>query len=493
MREGSEFFPGEYSMDALASGAHVAAPAGPLPPFLREWTFGESQLSSCGTHDHLALIYDNQVEQLDIIAPFLRFGLERGEKSVFIVDDTSPETVVAAMEHYGVDVDAATATGALAIITKHDAYLKNGDFDPDWMIGFLAEAVEEAKKEGFHAVRASGEMTWALGPAGDANHRLTEYECMLNRFFPGYDMGGICQYNRRRFRPETLIHVIHTHPRLVFRGEVCENPYYIPPEVIQGRGGEQEPVQRLLESMAENTRLRRQLNTETEALRRSEKLAAAGRMAATIAHEINNPLEAIVNLWYLLRQEQLSPQGRVYAEAMGKELTRVSHIAKQTLEFYRCGATASQVNVGRLVEEAAESFLCRAKSQGATIEVRQRGPASIYGFAGELRQLLSNLIVNALEAGPSKIRICCSRARDWRKTSRRGIRIVIADDGAGISPVAAPHVFEPFFTTKEEKGTGLGLWVSKGIVLKHEGTISMRTSTRAGRGGTAFLIFLPAN
>ena len=282
------------NMDTLAN---VPLTVGAPPPFLRDWSFENAQLSSCAVHDHLALIYDNQAEQLDIVAPYLRLGLERGEKCVYIIDDSRPETVIAAMERHGVDVDAATATGALAIVTKYDAYLKNGAFDPDWMIAFLAQAVEDAKKEGFRAVRASGEMTWALGPVHGADNRLFEYECKRNLFLRGHDMGGICQYNRRRFRPETLMHVLHTHPRIVFRGEVCENPHYIPPEIIQGRSDEMlDPVCRLLESMAENTRLRRELSTETQALRRSEKLAAAGLMAATIAHEINNPLAAIVNL-----------------------------------------------------------------------------------------------------------------------------------------------------------------------------------------------------
>lgn len=481
-------------MGTIATKPVDAQPVRALPPFLRKWSHQNTQIASCATHDHLALIYDNQEEQLDIIVPYLRLGLERGEKSVFIVDDTSPATVMAAMERHGIDVDAATATGALAIITKHDAYLKNGDFDPEWMIGFLAEAVEDAKKEGFHAVRASGEMTWALGPAGNANGRLVEYECKLNTFFAGYDMGGICQYNRRRFRPETLMHVIHTHPRLVFRGEVCDNPYYIPSEIFQGRSdGMEDPVRRLLESMAESTRLRRRLSAKTEALRRSEKLAAAGQMAATMAHEINNPLEAIVNLWYLLNQEKHSPEGRGYLEAMGKELNRVSHIAKQTLEFYRVGATAGHVDIAQIADEAAQLFSGRADAQGTAIKVESRAFASIYGSSGELRQLFENIILNALEAGASKIRIRISHRQDRGQPARRGVRILIADNGAGIPSSVAAKAFEPFFTTKKEKGTGLGLWVSKGIVQKHEGSISLRSSIRPGRSGTAFSIFLPTD
>ncbi len=482
-------------MGLLASQPLTAPPVPPpLPPFLRKWSPQNTQLASCAVHDHLALIYDNQEEQLDIIVPFLRLGMERGEKSVFIVDDTNPSSVIAAMERHGVDVDGATANGALAIVTKHDAYLKNGDFDPDWMIGFLAEAVEEAKKEGFTAVRASGEMTWALGPAGHAHNRLTDYECRLNTFFPEYDMGGICQYNRRRFRPETLMHVIHTHPRLVFKGEVCENPYYIPADILQGSvAASEDPVRRLLESLAENTRLRRRLSAETEALRRSEKLAAAGRMAATIAHEINNPLEAVVNLWYLLGQENLSAEGRTYLETMGKELNRVSHIAKQTLEFYRNGTTAGPVDLAAVIDETTQLFSRRAQAQGAAIRVEHLGRGGFYGVAGEMRQLFVNLIVNALEAGAFNIRIRTSRGYDWRDPSRRGLRITVADDGTGIPPAVVAKVFEPFFTTKEQKGTGLGLWVSRGIVEKHEGAISMRSSTRSGHSGTAFSIFLPTD
>lgn len=481
-------------MATIAMKTRTEEPLRPLPPFLRKWPLEDSPVASCATHDHLALIYDRQEEQLDIVVPFLRLGLERGEKSVFIVDDTSAETVIAAMEHHGIDVDAATASGALAIITRHDAYLKNGDFDPDWMIGFLVEAVEAAKKEGFRAVRASGEMTWALGPAGNAHPHLIEYECKLNAFFEGYDMGGICQYNRRRFRPETLMHVIHTHPRLVFRGEVCDNPYYIPTEIFQTHSdGMEEPLRRLLESMAENTRLRRRLSAESEALRRSEKLAAAGQMAATIAHEINNPLEAIVNLCYLLNKEKLSIEGRGHLEAMGKELNRVSHIAKQTLAFYRAGAPSSQVDLARIAEEAAQLFSPRAKSQGATIEVQRRAAPSIYGSSGELRQLFANLIVNAVEAGAGTVRIRISRGREWGPRARRGVRILIADNGAGMPSSVAAKVFQPFFTTKEEKGTGLGLWVCKGIVHKHEGAISVRSSIRPGRSGTVFSIFLPTD
>jgi hypothetical protein len=307
--------------------------AQPLPPFLSKWAAPNPQSASCKNHDHFAIIYDRPDEQLDFIVPYLRLGLESGEKAVFIYDDNSPETVIEAMEQHGINVAAAASCGALSIITKRHAYMKNGDFDPDWMIDFLGNAVEEAKREGFSAVRASGEMTWALGPAGDAHSRLVEYECKLNKFFAGHDMSGICQYNRRRFRPQTLMHVIHTHSRVIFRGELCENPYFIPAEILEGEGEDfGGAVLRLLESMAENTRLRRELAAGTEALRRSERSAVAARMASLLAHEVNNPLESMLNLHFLLQHQDLPENARTYLDTLGEELERVCKLSQRTIK-----------------------------------------------------------------------------------------------------------------------------------------------------------------
>ena len=217
------------------------------------------------------------------------------------------------------------------------------------MIDFLAQAVEDAKREGFVSVRASGEMTWALGPADDAHERLVEYECKLNSFFSGYDMSGICQYNRNRFSAQTLMHVIHTHPRVVYRGDVCDNPYYIPAEILEGRGEDMgEAVLRLLESMAENSRLRRELAAESAALRRAEKQALAGRVASIVAHEINNPLEAMTNLYYLLQHEEVPANARKRLDAMGEELNRVCKITGRTLEVLRVGEPDVEAGIGQL-------------------------------------------------------------------------------------------------------------------------------------------------
>lgn len=476
-----------------ATGDHAVSQAGGSPALLgRNSEMEDSDSAQFVMHDHLALIYDNQEEQMNIVAPFLRVGMESGAKSVFIVDADDPEKVLAAMGRYGIDVHASRAAGSLSVLTRQEAYLKKGYFDPDWMIKFLAKTVEDAKRNGFQGVYSSGDMTWALVPLPDAANRLVDYECKVDAFFAGSDMVGLCQYNRHRLSPKALMHVIHTHPKLIFRGEVCDNPYYFSPQIREsGRSGTGDPVERLLVGMVEATRMRHHLKTEKEALHRSEKAASAGRMADAMAHEINNPLEAIMNLWYLLKQENLSPEGRDRVKMMGRELNRVSYISNQILGLYSINSVAANVDITQLIQEAVRRCMLLDKAHRTIVKVDSRTNACIDGNANELGQLFENLVTNAIESRAARVRIRVSDSYHWKRPERRGVRITIADNGPGIEAATFVRAFEPFFTTKRRKGAGLGLWVSRRIAQKHDGSITMHTSTRPGRGGTAFSVFLP--
>ncbi|MBI5870787.1 MAG: PAS domain S-box protein [Actinobacteria bacterium] len=186
-------------------------------------------LEKLDVHDHLCLIYESREEQLAAVIPFMKIGLERGERCVYIADDNTVAAVMTAMRERGIDVDAAVDAGALSIITKREAYLKEGRFDPDWMIGFLKDAVAAAKADGFSALRATGEMTWVLG-GEPGTERLIEYESRLNYFFPDNDCLAICQYDRNRFDPEIIANVIRTHPLVIYGTNICRNFYYIPPD-----------------------------------------------------------------------------------------------------------------------------------------------------------------------------------------------------------------------------------------------------------------------
>jgi two-component system CheB/CheR fusion protein len=231
-----------------------------------------------------------------------------------------------------------------------------------------------------------------------------------------------------------------------------------------------------------------------QALRHSEKLAAAGRLAASIAHEINNPLESVTNLLYLLEHHpHLDEQARSYLAMAQEELSRIIHITRQTLGFYRDSATPIAVRVSDVLNGVLDLYSRKIALKKINIERRYGDELYVRGFPGELRQVFSNLIVNALDAlqPGGTLKIHAFPSRSWRRGERRGVRVVVADNGPGIPAESRRKIFEPFYTTKGERGTGLGLWVTSGIVQKHGGVIGLRTCRIRGRTGTVFSVFLP--
>lgn len=229
-----------------------------------------------------------------------------------------------------------------------------------------------------------------------------------------------------------------------------------------------------------------------EALRRTEKLAAAGRLAASVAHEINNPLEAITNLLYLVRQEHLSPSAARFADLAAQEVTRVSEITQQTLRFYRQSTLPAPANIRELLDSVLTLHIGRIGAAQVELIRQYEEDLPLFCFAGELRQLFTNLVTNALDAmtpGGGRLLV---RARTVEQRGVPGVRVSVADTGVGISSDAKLHIFEPFFTTKEATGTGLGLWVSEQIIRKHRGTVRVRSRSIGSSTGTVFSVFFPA-
>lgn len=230
-------------------------------------------------------------------------------------------------------------------------------------------------------------------------------------------------------------------------------------------------------------------------LRATERLAATGRLAASIAHEINNPMAAVTNLVYLIENcAGENEQARQFARMAEDELKRMAHITRQMLGFYRDSDDAARVEVGDILHGVLELYDRRIKNSGVQLEFRNEAAPTVRVFAGEIRQVISNLLINAIDALPEggKIVVRVHETRDWAEDGRLGARILVADNGRGIPESLKTRVFEPFFTTKGQKGTGLGLWVSEGIVQKHQGRLRVRSTQREGRSGTCFSIFLPA-
>ena len=231
-----------------------------------------------------------------------------------------------------------------------------------------------------------------------------------------------------------------------------------------------------------------------DVLHATEKLATTGRLAAAIAHEINNPLEGVTNLLYLLENHpSLDASARRYARMAQEEVARVARIARQTLAFYREPTVPVAVDVSELLSGLLELYAHKLQTLKVKMEKRLETTAPITASPGEIRQVLSNLVGNALDAVPEggTIKVHVFPSRDWRHPWQEGVRISIADSGHGIRREHLASIFDPFFTTKGEKGTGLGLWVSYGIVQKYGGTIHVHSSVRPQHSGTCFSVFFP--
>jgi PAS domain S-box-containing protein len=231
-----------------------------------------------------------------------------------------------------------------------------------------------------------------------------------------------------------------------------------------------------------------------QALRITERLASVGRLASTVAHEINNPLEAATNLLYLARTTDDHSQVPSLLMQAEEELKRVAVISKQTLGFYRERNGAKPLRLGGIVESLVVVFALKAKNRSTEIKSEIRQDPEVYAIEGEIRQLIANLLNNSVDAivRGGIIRIRVAGTRSWGRMSLPGVRVTVADSGRGIAPEDRPRLFEPFFTTNKDVGTGLGLWISKSIIEKHGGSIRYRSRTGPGKSGTIFTVFLPS-
>jgi len=230
-----------------------------------------------------------------------------------------------------------------------------------------------------------------------------------------------------------------------------------------------------------------------DALLQNEKLAAVGRLASSIAHEINNPLEAVTNLIYLARGSESSSETQEYLSNAEVELRRVSAITNQTLRFHRQTTSPTSCTAEDLVSSTLSIYQGRLANTHIQILRRDRARRPLRCFEGEIRQVLSNFIGNAIDSINNESGRLLIRTRDGinRRTGELGLVITLADSGVGMNPITASCIFEPFFTTKGLSGTGLGLWVSREIVDRHRGHIAIKTSQRPNHSGTVFTIFLP--
>ncbi|WP_215601620.1 sensor histidine kinase [Paracidobacterium acidisoli] len=258
-----------------------------------------------------------------------------------------------------------------------------------------------------------------------------------------------------------------------------------------------EALERILrEQQGIRSRARIELDQAADMLRENQKLSTIGRLAASIAHEINNPLEAVTNLLYLMGLDDRLPEGtRHYLELAQREMDRVVRISKQTLNFYRETNAPVRVRISELLSEVLVLYTRRIAEKNLRVFEEYESSETVMVYPGEIRQVLSNLVTNAIEAcAPNgRLRLRVTSTRKWSDSGVRGIRVSIGDNGGGISAEVRARLGEPFFTTKGQHGTGLGLWVTQSIVSRYGGEMQVRSTTAPQHHGTVFSIFLPTN
>jgi PAS domain S-box-containing protein len=373
--------------------------------------------------------------------------------------------------------------------------LRDGKGDPHAVIAVIEDttpqhmtqdALHEVLAEHLQVMEAIPQMVWVTGPAGES-----EYVNERWRSFTDADP------NNEPFGGLDLIHPDdreRTAEKFV-NGLGTKRPYEVEHRMRRADGSYRWVLTRAQPLIDATGKVAHWFGTSTDIherkaadnlLRRTEKLAAAGRLAATVAHEINNPLEAVGNLLYLaLHEPGLPVISRQYLRMANEELRRVGHIVSQTLGFYRESGTSQSIDLSALVDDVLPLY--QRKLDARQIRVtRSMERVTVEGVASELRQVVANLLSNALDAmEPYGV-----LAMEVRSQGDE-VRLSVSDTGHGIAPPLLEHIFEPFFTTKKDIGTGLGLWVSKGIVEKHQGRLDVVSSQKDEDHGTAFVMTLP--
>jgi signal transduction histidine kinase len=252
-----------------------------------------------GLHQHLCLIYATQQEQFSAAIPFLKIGLERGEKCIYVADAKTTAALMNAMRTEGIDVDAAIRQGNLAIT---NGFPLPGNFVPDGMVNFLSESAQAARSAGYSALRVLGEMTWVSGTE-PRPERLIEFEAKVNDLLRDYHFLGVCQYDRRRFPPEVLLEILRTHPTVVYDAFVCENPYYVPPDEYLNPNHHEREIERMLARMREDTATKEKLRQSDQEQRHFAAQFERERTRLVEAQEVANigsweaELESLNVIW----------------------------------------------------------------------------------------------------------------------------------------------------------------------------------------------------
>lgn len=448
----------------------------------------QQELKRLGHGDHLCLVYENPEEQWNAVVPFIADGLARNEACLYLVDDRGLEDVRQAFISRGVDVGAHERSGQLSFATKRETYLSSGSFDAQAMIAFLASTAQQALDAGRTGFRVTAEMTWALGPECGCE-RLIQYEAVLSNFYPGSNVSGLCQYNRKRFSAGVIRDVLRTHPIAILGDQVCPNLYYETPAMVLGQGSPEERVDWMIQQLQRFRGAERKLERAIQT--RDEFLSVA-------SHELNTPLTSLkLQVQSLTRTLSrgglavLTPKkvGDI-VERTDRQLRRLSRLVSDLLDVSRMHARKLTLNLERvelreLVTDVVDRMSGEFSRAGVRLDIAPGPEVAGVWDRGRLEQVLINLLSNALKYGAGRpVRV--SMAADGGRAL-----LSVRDGGVGLREEDRERIFERFeraISASEASGLGLGLYITREIVQAHGGDISVES--RLGEGST-FVVTLP--
>src|SRR6266702_6143316 len=371
-------------------------------------------LEQLGPHDHFCSIYESPQEHYAVAIPFIRIGLDRGEKCIYIADDGTVGDVRQAMQSEGIDVERAIASKALVLATKEQAYLEHGSFDPDWMFSFWKEATQLAISEGFSALRATGETEWVLR-GGRGLERWMEYESRLTHTLSESNCSALCQYNRRLFPPELILDVIRTHPMVVYGSTVCRNLYYVPPDEFLGTNQTAREVERLLTNIWEREHVEDALREQLTERRRAEealceaqaelahvtRVTILGELAASIAHEINQPLAAVITngsacLRWLAGATPNLDEAREAVARIIRDGKRASDVIGRIRALVKKSGTEQvRLDINEVIQEVVGLIQSEIQKNGVALRmVLAADFPRVLGDRVQLQQVILNLVMN---------------------------------------------------------------------------------------------------